>query len=127
MIRVAIADDHPELRLALRLLLHLSKDITGVCENVDGQQAVDCVKQMQPDILVMDIQMPVLNGLEATRQIVQLSLPTRVILISNYHERFFVRQAAEAGAKGFVLKDDVPRFLLQAIEIVQRGELFFND
>ena len=127
MIRVAIADDHPELRLALRLMLHLSKDIKVVCEKGDGQEAVDCVKQLQPDVLVMDIQMPVLNGLEATRQIVQLSLPTRVILISSYHERFFVRQAAEAGAKGFVLKDHVPRDLLQAIEVVQRGELFFKD
>ena len=127
MIRVAIADDHPELRLALRLMLHLSRDITVVCERSNGQEAIDCVTQLQPDVLVMDIQMPVLNGFEATRQIVQLSVPTRVILISSYHERFFVREAAEAGAKGFVLKDDVPRYLLRAIEAVQRGELFFKD
>lgn len=127
MIRVAIADDYPELRLALRLMLHLSKDITVVCERDNGQEAVDCVRQLQPNILVMDIHMPVLNGFEATRQIVQLSVPTHVILISSYREHFFVRQAAEAGAKGFVLKDDVPRFLLRAIEAVQHGELFFKD
>ena len=127
MIRVVIADDFPELRLALRLMLHLSKDITVVGEKGDGQEAVDCVKQLQPHILVMDVRMPVINGFEATRQIVQLSVPTRVILISSYHERFFVREAAEAGAKGLVLKDDVPRFLLRAIEVVQRGELFFRD
>jgi DNA-binding NarL/FixJ family response regulator len=127
MIRVAIADDHPELRLALRLMLHLSKEIAVVCEKGNGQEAVDCVKQLQPDVLAMDIQMPVLNGFEATRQIVQLAVPTRVILISSHHERFFVREAAEAGAKGFVLKDDVPRFLLRAIEVVHRGELYFKD
>lgn len=127
MIRVAIADDHPELRLALRLLLHLSKEITVVCESGNGQEAVDCVKQLQPDVLVIDIQMPVLNGLDATRQIVELSLPTRVIVISINREHFFARQAAVSGAKGFVSKDDIPRFLLPAIEAVYRGELFFRD
>ena len=127
MIRVAIADDHPELRLALRLLLHLSKEMTVVCENSNGQEAVECVRQLQPDVLVMDIQMPVLSGFEATRQIVELSVSTRVILISTYKESFFARRAAEVGAQGFVLKDDVPRFLLTAIEAVHHGEFFFKD
>jgi DNA-binding NarL/FixJ family response regulator len=127
MIRVAIADDHPELRLALRLLLQLSKEIKVVCENGQGQEAVDCVKQLQPDVLVMDIQMPVLNGFEATRQIVELSIPTRVILISIDREHIFAQQAAACGAKGFVSKDNIPRFLLPAIEAVYRGEQFFRN
>jgi DNA-binding NarL/FixJ family response regulator len=126
MIRVAIADDHPELRLALRLLLHLSSDITVVCESANGQEAVDCVKQLQPDVLVMDIQMRGLDGFEATRQIVELSAPTRVILISIDREYFFAEQAATVGAQGFVSKDKIPRFLLPAIEAVYRGELFFR-
>ena len=127
MIRVAIADDHQELRLALRLLLHLSKEITVVCESGNGQEVVDCVKQLQPDVLVMDIQMPGLNGFDATRQIVELSVPTRVILISINKEHFFANQAAMVGAKGFISKDDIPRFLLPAVEAVFRGALFFRD
>jgi DNA-binding NarL/FixJ family response regulator len=127
MIRVAISDDHPELRLALRLLLNISKIIEIVCETSNGEEAVDCVKRLQPDVLVMDIHMPVLNGFEATRQIVDLSLPTRVILISTDRERFIARQAAAVGAKGFLRKDDIPRLLLQAIGAVRRGELFFPD
>ena len=127
MIRVAISDDHPELRLALRLLLNLSKIIEIVCETSNGEEAVDCVKRLQPDVLVMDIHMPVLNGFEATRQIVDLSLPTRVILISTDRERFIARRAAAIGAKGFLAKDDLPKFLLQTIEAVHRGELFFPD
>jgi Response regulator containing a CheY-like receiver domain and an HTH DNA-binding domain len=127
VIRVAIADDHPELRLAVRLLLYLSKEIKVVCENRNGQEAVDCVRQLHPDILVMDIQMPVLNGFETARQIVKLTVQTCVILISTYGERFFVSQAAEAGAQGFALKDDVPRLLLAAIEAIQHGEFFFKD
>ena len=125
MIRVAIADDHAELRLALRLLLSIFKDVEVVCEAGNGQEAVDCVKLLQPDVLVMDIQMPVLDGFEATKQIADLTLPTRVILISSYKGHFISIQAAAVGAKGFVPKDDVAELLLTAIKTVHRGELFF--
>ena len=127
MIRVAIADDHPEMRVALRLLLSISKDIEIVCETSNGQEAVDCVKRLQPDVLVMDIHMPVLDGFAATKQITDLSVPTRVILISTYNENFFVRQAAAVGAQGFIPKDDAAKLLLPAIETVHRGELFFVE
>lgn len=127
MIRIAIADDHPELRLALRLLLNISNKIEIGCETSDGGEAVECVKRLHPDVLVMDIHMPVLNGFEATRQIVQLSIPTRVLLISIDKEHFFARQAVAVGARGFVLKEDAPRLLLSAIEAVHRGELFFTE
>ena len=82
MIRVALADDSPEMRVTLRLLLRLSKNIELVCETSNGQEAVDCVKRLQSDVLVMDIHMPILNGFEATKEIVDLAVPTRVILIS---------------------------------------------
>ena len=127
MIRVAIADDHPELRLALRLLLRMNKDIEIVCEAGNGQEAVDCVKNLQPDVLVMDIQMPVLDGFEATKQIADLTFPARVILISSYRGHFIATQAAAVGAKGFVPKDVAAELLLTAIKAVHRGELFFMD
>jgi len=127
MIRVAIADDHPEMRVALRLLLSISKDIEIVCETSNGQEAVDCVKRLQPDVLVMDIHMPVLDGFAATMQITDLSVPTRVILISTDMGNFIARQAAAVGAQGFVPKDEVAKSLLPAIETVHRGELFFVE
>jgi DNA-binding NarL/FixJ family response regulator len=127
MIRVAIADDHPEMRVALRLLLSMNKEIEIVCVTSNGQEAVDCVKRLQPDVLVMDIHMPVLDGFAATKQITDLSVPTRVILISTDTGNVIVRQAAAAGAKGFVPKDDVAKLLLLAIETVQRGETFFVE
>lgn len=127
MIRVALADDHPELRLALRLLLRLSAEIEIVCEASDGQEAVDCVKSFQPDVLVMDIQMPIMDGFTATQQIHELSVPTRVLLISIHEGVFFSKRAAIVGAKGFIPKDDLGRDLLPAIKAVHRGELFFKD
>jgi DNA-binding NarL/FixJ family response regulator len=111
----------------VRLLLHLSEEIEIVGETDNGQDALDCVMSRQPDVLVMDIQMPALDGLTATKQIVELSLPTRVIIISLTRGSFIARKATEAGAKGFLAKDDLAEFLLPAIEAVQRGELFFRE
>jgi DNA-binding NarL/FixJ family response regulator len=127
MIRVALADDHAEMRVALRLLLSLSKDIEIVCETSNGQEAVDCVKRLQPDVLVTDIHMPVLDGFAATKQIIDLSISTRVILISTDTGHFVVRQSAAVGAKGFVPKDKLAKLLLPAIETVHRGETFFVE
>jgi DNA-binding NarL/FixJ family response regulator len=127
MIRVAIADDHPEMRVSLRLLLSMSKDIELVFETSNGQEAVDCVKLLQPDVLVMDIQMPVLDGFKATRQITGLSVPTRVILMSTSRGTIIVREAIAVGARGFVPKDILVASLLLAIEIVHRGESYFVE
>ena len=125
MIRVALSDDSLEMRVALRLLLSLSKNIELVYETSNGQEAVECVQHFQPDVLVMDIRMPVLDGFEATKQINDLSVSTRVILISSDLGSFIVRKAAAVGATGFVPKDDVAKLLVLAIETVHRGETFF--
>jgi DNA-binding NarL/FixJ family response regulator len=127
MIRVALCEDHREMRLALRLLLKLSKDIELVCEASNGQEAVDCAKRLQPDVLVMDIHMPELDGFAATQQITDLSLPTRVILISGDIGTYVARRAAAVGAQGFLPKDDVGKLLLSAIEAVHAGETVFVE
>lgn len=127
MIRVALCEDHPEMSVALRLLLKLSKNMELVCEASNGQEAVDCVQRLQPDVLVMDIRMPALDGFAATRQITDLAVPTRVILISGDRGAYVASRAAEAGAKGFLPKDDAGTLLLPAIEAVVRGETFFVE
>ena len=127
MIRVALADDHAEMRVTLRLLLSLSNDIELVCEASNGQEAVDCVKRLQPDVLVTDIHMPIMDGFGATKQIMNLSIPTHVILISTKRGSLIARQAAAVGAKGFVPKDEGVKLLIPAIEAVYRGESFFVE
>jgi DNA-binding NarL/FixJ family response regulator len=127
MLRVAIADDHPDMRVALRLLLSLSKATEIVCATSNAEDALDCVRSFGRDVLVMDIQMPGLDGLEATKQIVELAVPTRVVLISIFRGSYLVRQAKAAGAKGFVPKDDVARHLIQVVETVSRGEEMFIE
>jgi DNA-binding NarL/FixJ family response regulator len=127
MIRVAIADNHPAMRSTLRQLLSSSKDIEIVCEAQNGQEAVDCVQHLQPDVLVMDIYMPILDGLAATQHIIELAVSTHVILISMDISSFIIRQAAAVGAQGFVPKEEAASQLLPAIETVQRGETFFIE
>jgi DNA-binding NarL/FixJ family response regulator len=127
MIRVALADDSDEMRVALRLLLNLSTNMELVCETSNGQEAMDCVKRLQPDVLVMDIRMPVLDGLAATQQLTELSVSTRVILISASIGKATATRAAAVGAKGFVPKDDVATLLLSAIEAVHTGKTFFRE
>lgn len=127
MIRVAIAEDHPEMRIALRLLLKLSGEVELVGEMSNGREAVDCIQSLQPDVLVMDIRMPELDGLEAARRIMSMGVKTRVILMSSNRGTSTIMRAIEAGVQGFIPKDDIAAFLLLAIETVQRGETFFVE
>lgn len=127
MIRVAITEDHPQVRAALRLLLSLSKDIELICEARNGQEAINCVKRFQPDVLVMAIHLPLLDGFEATKRIRALPVPTRVILISVDIGSYIAMEAADVGARGFVPKDDAAKQLVPAIVAVHRGETFFVE
>ena len=126
-IRVALADDHPRVRSVLRLLLSMNKDIEFVCEAKNGEEAVQCVKDFEPDVLVMDVSMPVMDGLEATQQVTELEVSTQVILISFDIEDITVRKATEIGARGFLPKDIVATELFPAIRAVCRGETFFKE
>ena len=113
------------MRLALRLLLKLFAEIELVCEAADGQQALECVQRLQPDVLVMDIRMPRLDGLAATRKLAELGAQTRVILVSSFVGGYVVMQASAAGAQGYIPKDQVARDLLPAIRAVHLGETYF--
>ena len=127
MIRIAIAEDHPEMRVSLRLLINLFEDMELIWEATSGQEALGCIKRIPPDVLVMDIRMPELDGLLATKQISDLSVHTCVILISLQRGSFIAGQAKAAGAHGFLPKEDLVSLLYPAVEAVLKGETFFAE
>jgi two-component system, NarL family, nitrate/nitrite response regulator NarL len=127
MIRVAISEDHPDMREALRMLLSLSQDIELVSETDNGQEAVNSAKRIRPDVLIMAINLPVIDGFAATKQIADLPIPTRVILISLDNGSYILKRAAAVGAQGFVAKDNAARQLLSAIKTVHQGHTYFVE
>jgi DNA-binding NarL/FixJ family response regulator len=127
MMRVAIAEDHPELRVLLRLLLGRLEHIEIVFEAENGLEVIDLVQQHRPDVLVMDIRMPRLDGVSAAQQINNLLLSTRVILISSLEGPGVIQSAMAAGAHGFVYKGDLLKLLLDAVETVCNGGLFLPE
>jgi DNA-binding NarL/FixJ family response regulator len=122
MIRIAIADDQALVRGGFRMILSAQPDFEVVGEAADGQAAVDLCRGTTPDIVLMDIRMPVLDGLEATRRVAIGSPSTRVLMLTTFGEDDFVWQAMNAGASGFLLKDVPPEDLVGAVRTVHRGD-----
>jgi DNA-binding NarL/FixJ family response regulator len=124
MIRILLADDQALIRSGIRALLEAEDDIEVVAEAADGQQAVTLAAQHRPDIALVDIQMPVIDGIEATRQIVtdERLAEVRVVILTNFGLDEYIFRALRAGASGFLLKDTHPAELLQALRIVMRGD-----
>jgi DNA-binding NarL/FixJ family response regulator len=125
-ITVLLADDHMVVREGLRMLLGLEKDLQIVGEAEDGRQAVALVKKRRPAVVLMDIGMPLLNGLEATRQIRKGFPDTKVLILSAHGDSAFVKQVTELGAAGFLLKQTSAAVLATAIREVQKGNTFFS-
>ena len=123
---VLLVDDHPLMRKGLRTLLVSETDLTIIGEASDGANALEQVKTLSPDVVVMDISMPNLNGIEATRRILVDAPDTRIIALSIHSEKRFVDDMLQAGAMGYVLKDSVPEELVRAIHAVLRGEAFLS-
>lgn len=125
-VRILLVDDHALVRASLRSLLEDFENIQVVAEANDGREAAEIVGQHHPDIILMDISMPGLNGLEATRRIVKEHPNVRIIVLSMHANDTHVLQALRAGASGYVLKESAPRELQLAIEYVARGEFFLS-
>jgi len=122
MIRVLIADDHPLVRQGLRSYLDTIDDIDVVGEAVDGDQAVALATDLEPDVVVMDLAMPNVDGIEATRRITQANASIRVIALTSFATDDKVFPAIQAGAAGYLLKETEPSELAEAIRKVHRGE-----
>lgn len=125
-IRVLIADDHGILREGIRALVSLSSDIEVVAEVADGRAAVDACKALDPDVVLMDIAMPGLGGLEATLELKREHPRTKVLVLTQYEDREYVRRFLKAGVSGFVLKKAAGSALIDAIRAVHGGGLVLD-
>lgn len=123
-IRVLLADDHTMLRVGLEALLELEDDLQVVGQAATGDEAVEKTRLLRPDVVVMDLGMPSMDGLEATRRVEALGLGTRVLVLTSQTEEDFLLKVLDAGASGFVRKTSAEVDLLEAIRTVWRGEVF---
>ena len=126
-VRVVLADDQALVRRGFRLILEAEADLEVVAEAEDGQQAIDAVRRYHPAVVLMDIQMPGLDGLEATRQILaDAANQTRVLILTTFERDEYVFQALQLGASGFLLKTAPPEDLVTAVRVVARGEALLS-
>jgi DNA-binding NarL/FixJ family response regulator len=125
-LRILIADDHSVVRAGLRALLE-SRNGWEVCgEASDGREAVEKATRLQPDVAVLDIGMPLLNGVDATRRIRVVSANTEILILTMHESDDLVQQVAQAGARGYILKDEADRVLLAAVEAVWHHKPYFS-
>jgi len=125
-LRVLIADDHPLFRHGLSALLSAPADFEVVGEATSGEEVIELSAKLQPDVILMDIQMPGINGIEATRRILHTSPNIRILVITMFEDDASVFMAMRAGARGYMLKDAQKADMLQAIRAVGRGEAIFS-
>jgi DNA-binding NarL/FixJ family response regulator len=126
VINVVLADDHRVVRAGLRALIDAQQDMLVVGEASDGIELLGCVEQTQPDVVVLDLSMPNLNGLETARRLQDCAPNTHILMLSVHEDATYVRQALEAGAIGYVLKRAAAELLIDAIRYVGAGGIFFD-
>ena len=126
MIQILIADDHGIVRTGLKLLLERVDDMQVVGEASDGREAVRLAKELQPNIVIMDIGMPLLNGLDAAAQIIRENERVGVIILSMYADESYIVRALDAGARGYLLKDNADDDIERAIRSITLGRPFFS-
>lgn len=125
-IRILLAEDHTLVRKGLRSLLEGEDGLVVIDEAVDGREAVEKASQLQPDIVLMDIAMPGLNGLEATRQLRRRYPKVKVVILTMYADEEYIPQLLKAGACGYVVKQAAPEELIAAVRTVHQGEIFLT-
>jgi len=125
-VRIVLGDDHTLVRHGLRKILEEQKDWTVVAEASDGREVVRQALSLQPDVVVLDIGMPLLNGIEATRQIARRFTSIHILILSMHSEEAYITQAMKAGARGYLLKDSADTELIGAVMAVAAGKSFFS-
>jgi len=125
-IRIVVADDHAMVRKGFGLILSREPDMEVIAETGLGKEAVRLARDLKPSLIVMDVGMPDLNGVEATRQIAELAPEVPVLILSMYKDAVYVRESLRAGARGYLLKDSVDEDLLRAVRAVATGDGFLS-
>jgi two-component system response regulator NreC len=125
-IRILLADDHTVVRKGLRLLLESVPEFQVIADASSGREAVALAEQHMPDVIVMDVAMPILNGIEAARQITAKLPQTAVVFLSMHGDESYVLRALKAGARAYLLKDSAEYDLIQAVKAVSEGKAFFS-
>jgi DNA-binding NarL/FixJ family response regulator len=126
MIRIILADDHAVMRRGLRLVIEEHKDFQVVGEASDGREAVALVEELKPDLVVLDISMPNMNGIEAARQISEKQSGVSIVVLSMHSDESYVLRALKAGARGYLLKESAESDFILAIRSVSAGKAFFS-
>jgi DNA-binding NarL/FixJ family response regulator len=126
MIRVIIADDHNLVRQGLRALLEQTGEIDVIGEAATGQEAINQTEQLQPDVIVMDLSMPRMDGAQAAERIIALDAPTQVVVVSAFADTTMVQQLLRRGVKGYLLKDAVTEELLLAVRSASQGKVYLS-
>lgn len=121
-IRVVLADDHPVVRTGIRALLERAPDIVIVAEAENGLEVLKLVEKFSPDVLVLDIEMPQLSGVEVAQQIKARNLPVRILALSAYAEDHYVNKILLSGASGYLIKDEAPHMIIDAVRGIAMGE-----
>ncbi|HSJ68279.1 MAG TPA: response regulator transcription factor [Anditalea sp.] len=125
-IKVVLADDHVVVRNGIKMLLESAGEIQVIGEASNGQEALEVVRQLHPDVLIIDIRMPVMNGLEATSKLGAYSDRTKALILSMHNDEEYVLQAMESGASGYLLKDTSKEEFIKAIHSVNQGGKYFS-
>src|SRR5512144_3122341 len=121
-IRVLIADDHPIVCKGIRDLVNQNMGITVLGEAATGLQALQMIKELKPDVVLLDMEMPDITGVEVVKRIAEEEIPVRILGLSSYDDREYISQLLSMGASGYLLKDEVPEAIIEAIRGVARGE-----
>lgn len=124
MLRIVLADDHAMFREGLRMILELQPEFEIVGEASDGEEAVKFVQELQPDLVILDIEMPNINGILAASEMFSASPETKVLALSRHNEKQYVSEMFAAGASGYILKDSAGEELIEAINAVMSGQLY---
>ena len=125
-IRILLADDHTVVRQGFRLILNQEPDMEVIAEAGDGVETVQLAVELKPTVVIMDIAMPKVNGLEATRRIMEKSPDSKILILSMHKDSVYVRETLRAGAKGYILKESIDQDLLRAIRAVAQGDGFLS-
>src|SRR5690348_11155210 len=125
-IRILLADDHTILRAGLKMMLNAQPDMEVIGEAQDGRQSIQEAQKLQPDIILMDITMPDMNGIEATRQIKKLMPEVKVLMLTMHEHDEYVFQALRAGASGYMLKEAADTELITALHVIQSGQFYLS-